>query len=170
MAGVYFIRLHTENHPFVEGKVIKVCDKSAMVGGDIPTAAGRLDNNPTHPDGELWCRNFFGGEDWKAFSKHPAQFRKNTPDGGHWYLENEDMFVLPQPYASWSLDTSTGTWTCPVTEPTWEEREFTDGEETKYYATHWDEENQRWLGSSVSQDKADANLYWDAANSTWVNL
>ena len=51
MARVRFVKLTEENHPFNDGEKVKVCGKNVVVGGDIPTAAGRLDENPTHVDG-----------------------------------------------------------------------------------------------------------------------
>jgi len=170
MARVRFVKLTEENHPFNDGEKVKVCGKNVVVGGDTPTAAGRLDQNPTHVDGEKWCHDFFKGGEWKAYSRE-KEFRKNAVDTGMWYLPEHDMFVNPQPYNSWTLNTETGEWECPVTEPTWEQREFTDDQnETLYYATFWDEPNQRWLASSISQNIADANFYWDPNTTSWIAL
>lgn len=170
MARVRFVKISDQDHPFNDGETVKVCSQTVVVGGDIQTAAGRLDENPTHIDGETWCQNFFKGGEWKAYSREKT-FRTNVADAGMWYLSDQDMFVPPQPFNSWTLNTQEGTWECPVSEPTWEQREFTnDQNETEYYAIFWDETNQRWLGSSVSKFIEDANFYWDTSTSSWTAL
>lgn len=58
-------------------------------------------------------------------------FRKNYPGPGWKYDESIDGFILPQPYPSWTLDSTTGDWNPPVAQ--------TD-ENTK-----WDEASQSWV-------------------------
>ena len=58
-------------------------------------------------------------------------FRMNYPGPGWKYDESIDGFILPQPYPSWTLDSTTGNWNPPVAQ--------TD-ENTK-----WDEASQSWV-------------------------
>jgi hypothetical protein len=58
--------------------------------------------------------------------------RKNYAGIGYTYNRSLDAFVPPQPFASWTLDTATATWSAPVPYPT-------DG--AAYY---WSEDTQSW--------------------------
>ena len=58
--------------------------------------------------------------------------RKNCPGIGYKYNRVTDMFYEAQPYASWTLNTSTYLWEAPSPAPT-------DG---KNY--EWNEETQSW--------------------------
>ena len=58
-------------------------------------------------------------------------YRKNYPGPGWKYDESIDGFILPQPYPSWTLNSTTGVWDAPVAQ--------TD-ENTK-----WDENSQSWI-------------------------
>lgn len=58
--------------------------------------------------------------------------RKNYASEGMLYNVNDDAFYHPQPYPSWTLNTETYIWECPVEVPT-EGGPFT-----------WNEETQSW--------------------------
>jgi hypothetical protein len=58
-------------------------------------------------------------------------YRKNYPGPGWRYDESIDGFIQPQPYPSWTLNSTTGVWDPPVAQ--------TD-ENTK-----WDENSQSWI-------------------------
>lgn len=58
--------------------------------------------------------------------------RANYAGVGYTYDHTHDVFYPPQPYASWTLNTTTWTWTPPVAMPT-------DG---KLYV--WDESTTSW--------------------------
>ena len=73
------------------------------------------------------------------------------------------MFVVAQPYSSWSLD-SNGDWLAPVTYPS-----VTEISGLPVYPS-WDEPNQQWLGQTVDFDTDPAtttNYTWDATNLQW---
>lgn len=82
--------------------------------------------------GVAYCQKLFGGT-WKQTS-YNATFRKNYAGVGFKYYADSNLFAIPQPYASWTLNTSTGDWDCPLTRP-----DLTDAEKAagKYYL--WDE-------------------------------
>lgn len=54
--------------------------------------------------------------------------RGNYAGIGYTYDEDNDVFYTPQPYASWTLNTDTWQWVCPLTYP----------DDDKMY--HWDED------------------------------
>ena len=68
-----------------------------------------------HADGETWCVNFFKGGTWKQTS-YNNNFRKKYAGIGDVYNASKNKFLLPQPYASWSLD-SNDDWQAPITYP-----------------------------------------------------
>ena len=58
--------------------------------------------------------------------------RKNFAGIGYTYNAQEDCFVPPQPYPSWTLDTNSCLWQPPVAMPT----------DNKFYL--WNENTQNW--------------------------
>jgi len=73
-----------------------------------------------------------GGVAWKQTS-YNHKFRKLYAGAGVTYDASKDKFILPQPYPSWSLDSSDD-WKAPVTYPD-------DGKNYKWNETTraWDE-------------------------------
>ena len=103
-----------------------------------------------------------GGAAWKQTS-YNNNFRKQYAGIDYSYDPSKDMFILPQPYPSWSLD-SNGDWQAPVPVPT-----VTEIGGLPVY-TSWDEPNLQWLGETVdfSVDPATTTNYtWDASNLAW---
>jgi len=64
--------------------------------------------------------------------------RKNYAGIGHIWDEDKDMFYVKQPYASWSLNESTGVWDPPTPMPETE----TDGVPDRY---DWNESTTSWV-------------------------
>lgn len=60
-------------------------------------------------------------------------FRKNYAGVGYKYDSDKDAFIPPQPYNSWTLNSSTCLWEPPVDYPT-------DGNDYD-----WDEDNNQWV-------------------------
>lgn len=110
------------------------------------------------PEGENWCSTFFGGGTWKQTS-YNHNFRKMYAGKGYTYDFDRNVFLYPQPYASWSLDDNND-WKAPVANPT---NEGPDAENP--YHVSWDEDNQRW----IAKDKDDNNFIWDASGLAWVS-
>jgi hypothetical protein len=67
-------------------------------------------------------------------NQHPEgrPLRGNYAGIGYTYDQVNDVFYAPQPFASWTLNTTSWTWDSPVPYPT-------DGDE--YF---WDEANLTW--------------------------
>ena len=76
-------------------------------------------------DPETWYANYRGQvckrTSYNTFQNNHSQnkepFRLNYAGIGFTYYEELDGFISPKPYASWVLDTSTGTWKAPVELP-----------------------------------------------------
>lgn len=58
--------------------------------------------------------------------------RKTYAGIGYTYNEELDMFIYPQPYPSWILD-SNGDWQAPILIPT-----------NTYFIYTWNEDEQKW--------------------------
>jgi hypothetical protein len=88
--------------------------------------------------GISFCNNLLGGT-WKQTS-YNANFRGNYANKGYTYFVDQDLFMPPKPYNSWSMFTANATWIAPSAMPT-------DGG-----MYNWDEDNQTWIdlgGSSA---------------------
>ena len=68
---------------------------------------------------------------WRQTS-YNSNFRKRYAGIGYTYNEENDVFIPPQPFPSWTLDEEFY-WKAPVPYPE---------EDSEYY---WDEENQTWV-------------------------
>ena len=80
-------------------------------------------------DPESWYGQFRGQQCVRTSYNH--RIRKQYAGIGYTYDPIDDVFVSPQPYASWTLDNNHD-WQPPVPQPT-------DGLWT------WDEDNQQWV-------------------------
>ena len=98
---------------------------------------GFVDSNP----GE-WIKTSYntrGGVHYESDGTTPSAdqskaLRKNFGSRNMEYDYTADAFHSPQPYPSWTLNSTTFLWECPVDEPT-----ATD--DTEYV---WNEEGQSW--------------------------
>jgi len=110
-------------------------DNSDIVVEVIAVNNDTIDNLPfpeSEPIGIAFLTEWSGGyTNWKQTS-YNANFRINYAGVGYSYNANLDAFVPPQPYPSWTLNTTTCQWESPVPYPN-------DG---KLYA--WNEQTQSW--------------------------
>jgi|TARA_R110002020_G_scaffold234940_3_gene447085 hypothetical protein len=136
-----------------------VVKRVIVVGDDIETAAGPLGENNMHVDGETWCANKLGGV-WKQTDRNKS-FRKLYAGVGYVYDPSKDKFIGPQPYASWALDAEDD-WAAPVAQP--DEGTGSAGNEI---IAAWDEDNLRWIGTSVIDDDTVENFVWNPSTSAW---
>jgi len=81
-------------------------------------------------DTETWYANY-KGQPCKRTSYH-GNIRKQYAGIGYTFDETNDVFICPQPYPSWTLD-SNFDWQAPVPYPT-------DGG-----MYQWDETSQTWI-------------------------
>ena len=72
------------------------------------------DGNEDESVGIAFCRSLYGANtNWKQTSYH-ENMRKRYAGKGCLYNAELDIFTDPQPYPSWTLNTSTGVWVCPL--------------------------------------------------------
>ena len=114
-----------------------------------------------HTDAETFVESIVpystGGTAWKQTS-YNNNFRKQYASQDDTYDATKNKFISPQPFASWSLNSSDD-WVSPVTYPT-----VTDISSTPVAIT-WDEDNQKWLGDVDSK-----NYEWDASGESWTEV
>ena len=148
----------------------QVVQRVIVVGNDVETAAGPLGENDMHVDGETWCINFFKGGIWKQTS-YNHNFRKQYAGKGMIYDPVKDKFLVPQPHASWSLD-SNDDWQAPIAypsitgdgqaEPEWVY--FISWNETKYQA-----DNTKGWEAKKSNDESETPTVYDWNGTAWVS-
>lgn len=88
-------------------------------------------NDPAGDEGYSWLVNNLGGR-WVQTS-YNGNIRKQFAGIGYTYNEEADVFVMPQPFASWSLDENFD-WQPPVAQP-----------EGNYY---WNEDTLSWISEA----------------------
>ena len=64
--------------------------------------------------------------------------RGNYAGVGYIYDQEHDVFYVPQPYPSWTLNQTTWNWDCPVAYPT-------DGKNYK-----WNETDKNWVETQLN--------------------
>jgi hypothetical protein len=130
-----------------------VVERVVVVGNDIPTSNGPLENNDMHVDGETWCQNFFKGGTWKQTS-YNNNFRGKYAGVNMVYDYDKDIFIMPQPYKSWTLNANNN-WQAPNARPSIEVLE-----NEVLYIIGWNE----------SKYEADNTKGWEAYKSDDSNI
>jgi len=147
----------------------QIVERVVVVGNDISTAAGPLGDNDMHVDGETWCQNFFKGGSWKQTS-YNSNFRKQYAGIGYVYDSTKDKFLLPQPFASWSLD-SNDDWQAPITYPTITNDEA-DPSVWKYIIkwndTKYQSDNTKGWEAIRSNDTSETPTIYDWNGTSWI--
>jgi len=143
-----------------------VVKRVVVVANDIEANGGTLEDNDMHVDGETWCVNFFGGGTWKQTS-YNNNFRKQYAGIGYRYDASKNKFLSPQPYASWSLNSSDD-WQAPITYPSIESGSgfayMIRWNETKYQA-----DNNKGWEATKSNDTAETPTVYDWNGTAWVS-
>ena len=123
-----------------------------------------------HVDGETWCVNFFGGGTWKQTS-YNHNFRKQYAGIGYRYDASKNKFIVPQPFESWSLDSSDD-WQAPITYPSVTD----DGQETPewLYSISWNEtkyqaDNTKGWEATKSNDESETPTKYNWNGTAWVS-
>ena len=101
------------------------------------------------------------GVAWKQTS-YNHNFRKQYAGLGYTFDSSKDKFILPKPFASWTLD-SNDDWQAPVTYPNSQE---ISGNPVNI---SWDEDNQRWKGKTYTagDPEVETDYIWDASGLVW---
>ena len=137
-----------------------------VVGNDVTTAAGPLGENDMHVDGETWCVNFFKGGTWKQTS-YNNNFRKQYAGKGYVYNSSKNKFLSPQPFKSWSLDSSDD-WKAPITYPS------TTSGSGFFYKISWNDtkyqaDNTKGWEATKSNDTSETPTKYNWNGSAWVS-
>jgi hypothetical protein len=90
----------------------------------------KADNTESELKGKQFLNSLLGQAKWVQTS-YNNNFRKQYAGIGYTYDSANDVFIAPQPYTSWTLD-SNFDWQPPTPYPT-------DGQNYS-----WNEENQTW--------------------------
>ena len=142
-----------------------IVKRVVVVGNDIPVGLTTLGQNDKHVEGEEYCNKLFKGGTWKQTS-YNHNFRHRFAGRGMVYDETNDVFYSQQPYASWTLNTTTWKWEAPVAYPTILSVEMDkgtgDGIETVHYNIYWSEATSQWLATLV-----DDQYEWNPTTSQW---
>lgn len=94
----------------------------------------------SEPVGVTFCKSLFGESTrWVQTSVNDS-FRRRYGVVGYSYVPVLDIFINPQPFPSWKLDTTKGDWIPPIPKP----------EDTPWY--YWDEQNQIWVRHDLPED------------------
>jgi len=131
-------------------RVLTACNQDiANNGGELSEQAAIhfQSLNNFSPNGVKWVQTSYNNN-----------FRKKYAGVGMKYDSNLDMFIIQQPYPSWTLDSS-GDWLSPVVYPTI----ITYGE-NKPYIINWDENNLRW----IAKNQENNDFIWDLNTLSWL--
>tara|TARA_Y100000004_G_C8898038_1_gene405082 strand:+ start:718 stop:1161 length:444 start_codon:yes stop_codon:yes gene_type:complete len=85
-------------------------------------------------------------------------FRKQYAGRGFTYDPEDDVFIAPQPFPSWSLNETTHDWEAPVAFPSSQSH---NGIELGCF---WDESGRVWM----ARDENNNEYTWDHSNSVWI--
>lgn len=98
-----------------------------------------INGNENEEVGINFCKRLLGqNTTWKQTS-YNNNFRCRYAGIGMTYNEEHDVFLLPQPYSSWILNTEDYEWYSPIPEP-----ELTEEQKNNWYYYEWNEESQTW--------------------------
>lgn len=114
-----------------------------------------------------WDRNLWKKTSYNTFQNtHKlggTPFRGNAAGKGMIYDPTNDIFIVKQPYPSWTLNLSTATWDPPVARPS-----VTHG----FYTAEWNESNGRWEGYSAGEiiTPESQKYYWNTDTLSWQTI
>jgi len=97
----------------------------------------------------LWKKTSFntiGG----VHSQGGTPLRANFAAIGMTYDEDNDIFISKKPYASWTLNTSTGLWEAPVAKPDLTAEQISQNDAgTHEWIMDWDESSTSWVANNA---------------------
>ena len=170
----------------VNGKVIAVhgLDNKDMLNADgqedESVGQNRLQEIHGWP-AAMWIQTSYNTRGNKYYNEDGSEgdqskkLRGNYAGIGYTYDEDNDIFWPKQPYASWTKNTSTASWDCPINYPS----VTTDGADPVVWdwSIVWNESayqsdnSKGWKGTKHNVDgtaHADADKTYDWNGSAWV--
>ena len=115
-----------------ENKVIRV---SVVRNGDIIDG----DGNESEEVGIEYLKSLYGEKTMWIQTSYNNSFRCRYAGIGMIYNVKHDVFLPPQPYPSWILNTENYDWDSPVPKP-----ELTEEQKESGSGYDWNEEIQQW--------------------------
>ena len=112
---------------FAKIGVGNIVEEVYVINNDVMMKDGKEDE----ATGVAFLQNLYGNRDTYIQTSYNNNFRKQYAGVGFRYDHAKDIFIAPQPFPSWSLD-SNDDWQPPTAMPD-------DGKE--YY---WDEPSTSW--------------------------
>jgi len=129
---------------------------------------------PNEEKGVAFLQTLHGSDtNWKQTSYNTREgehklggtpFRKNYAGVNYTYDSSRDAFIPPKYFNSWTLDETKCVYVAPVTYPTIKTYDDENGDEQEYLI-YWDEDNLRWLATTIS----DSYYYWNPSNLSWIS-
>ena len=133
----------------------------------------KTDGTESEYKGKVFLNGLFGNATWVQTS-YNNNFRKQYAGIGMIYDETNDVFILPKPYASWTLDENFD-WQPPTSYPT-DGKTYNWNEETLSWELFqisspfpswvWDEENWTWNAPTPMPDDGQ-DYFWYENDQTW---
>ena len=131
-------------------------------------------NNEVEQLGIDFCKGLFGQDTNWVQTSYNSNTRKQYAIIGSKYDSTNDVFILPQPFDSWTLDANHD-WQPPTPYPT-DNRTYNWNEEdqtwdlftpTKIYPSWvWNETEWKWEAPTPYPTDGE-NYFWNEENQTW---
>ena len=115
---------------------------SVIVVADSDTADS--DGNEVEAIGIAFCKSLLGSDTNWVQTSYNNNIRHRYAGIGMKYDSTNDVFYRQQPYASWTLNTSTWEWEAPVAYPSDQGADDPDNP-TRFVIYTWDEDTTSWI-------------------------
>ena len=102
----------------------------------------KTDGTESEYKGKVFLNGLFGNATWVQTS-YNGNFRKQYAGVGFTYDETNDVFIVPQPFNSWSLDENFD-WQPPTPYPTDGNNYQWNAETLSWDQYVWNEDTQTW--------------------------
>jgi len=108
------------------------------------------DDAPNEAAGIAFCKALLGADTNWVQTSYNNNIRFRYAGRGYVYDSTNDVFYIPQPYPSWTLNTSTWDWEPPVARPSDWEWGVEDGNPPTEYVTYdWGEASVSWTNRTA---------------------
>ena len=131
----------------------------------------KTDGTESEYKGKVFLNGLFGNATWVQTSFN-GKFRKQYAGIGFKYDSENDVFIVPQPFNSWILD-SNFDWVAPIEYPS-DGKTYSWNEETiswdlykqkQFYSSWvWNEDEWEWQPPTPRPSE---NHYWNEETQTW---
>ena len=169
----------------VNGKVIAVhvLDNTKMLNADNQEdeTVGQQELERIHGwPAQMWIQTSYNTRGCKHYDAdgnlsgdQSKAFRGNYAGIGYEWDETNQLFLQPQPHASWTKNTSTASWDSPITFPTVETYTETDSS-TQGYFIYWNEAAYQannakgWEATRPASSDTSKVYEWNSSSKSWA--